>query len=70
MATSLYTLELEDHVVQAGIPHSHPRFHALIDLYRQIYGLPRYLGRHGDCQGRLDEIVPLENASMPGRVVV
>ena len=22
------------------------------------------------CQGRLDEIVPLEHASMPGRVVV
>src|ERR1700741_1023860 len=24
----------------------------------------------GVCQGRLDQVVPLENASMPGRVVV
>ena len=36
--------------------------------------LPRHLGQHSGgmvvCQGRLDEVVPLENASMPGRVVV
>ena len=69
-----HTLELEDQVVRAGIPRSHPRFRPLVDLYGQIYGLPRHLGQHSGgmviCQGRLDEIVPLENASMPGRVVV
>jgi error-prone DNA polymerase len=69
-----HTIELEDQVVQAGIPRSHPRFRPLVDLYRQIYGLPRHLGQHSGgmviCRGRLDEIVPLENASMPGRVVV
>ena len=69
-----HTIELEDHVVQAGIPRSHGRFRPLVDLYRQIYGLPRHLGQHSGgmviCQGRLDDIVPLENASMPGRVVV
>jgi error-prone DNA polymerase len=69
-----HTIELEDQVVQAGIPRSHPRFRPLVDSYRQIYGLPRHLGQHSGgmviCQGRLDEIVPLENASMPGRVVV
>jgi error-prone DNA polymerase len=69
-----HTIELEDQVVRAGIPRSHPRFRPLIDLYRQIYGLPRHLGQHSGgmvlCQGRLDDIVPLENASMPGRVVV
>jgi error-prone DNA polymerase len=36
--------------------------------------LPRHLGQHSGgmviCQGRLDSVVPLENASMPGRVVV
>src|SRR5437764_2221589 len=36
--------------------------------------LPRHLGQHSGgmvlCRGHLDEIVPLENASMPGRVVV
>jgi error-prone DNA polymerase len=69
-----HTLELENQVVQAGIPRSHDRFRPLIQLYRRIYGLPRHLGQHSGgmviCRGRLDEIVPLENASMPGRVVV
>src|SRR5947209_12148502 len=36
--------------------------------------LPRHLGQHSGgmviCQGSLDAVVPLENASMPGRVVV
>ncbi len=69
-----HTLELEDQVVQAGVPRSHPRFRPLVDLYHRIYGLPRHLGQHSGgmviCQGRLDDVVPLENASMPGRVVV
>ena len=43
-------------------------------LWREIQDLPRHLGQHSGgmvvCQGRLDEVVPLENASMPGRVVV
>ena len=69
-----HTLELEDQVVRAGIPRSHPRFRALVQLYHRIYGLPRHLGQHSGgmviCQGRLDDVVPLENASMPGRVVV
>ena len=44
------------------------------DLWRRIQNLPRHLGQHSGgmviCQGRLDEVVPLENASMPDRVVV
>jgi error-prone DNA polymerase len=36
--------------------------------------LPRHLGQHSGgmviCQGELDAVVPLEPASMPGRVVV
>ena len=43
-------------------------------LWRRMQDLPRHLGQHSGgmviCQGRLDEVVPLENASMPGRVVV
>jgi error-prone DNA polymerase len=69
-----HTLQLEDQVVQAGLSRSHERFRPLIELYQRIYGLPRHLGQHSGgmiiCRGRLDEIVPLENASMPGRVVV
>jgi error-prone DNA polymerase len=43
-------------------------------LYVQIQNLPRHLGQHSGgmvmAKGRLDEVVPLEPASMPGRVVV
>jgi error-prone DNA polymerase len=69
-----HTLELQDQVVKAGIPRSHPRFRPLIQLYHRIYGLPRHLGQHSGgmviCRRRLDDIVPLENAAMPGRTVV
>ena len=44
------------------------------ELWRRIQDLPRHLGpalgRHGALPGALDDVVPLENASMPGRVVV
>src|SRR5207245_848122 len=40
----------------------------------EMQDLPRHLGQHSGgmviCQGQLDAVVPLENASMPGRVVV
>ncbi len=69
-----HTLELEEQIIQAGVPRSHDRFRPLLQLYRRIYGLPRHLGQHSGgmviSKGRLDEIVPLENAAMPGRVVV
>jgi error-prone DNA polymerase len=43
-------------------------------LWREMLDLPRHLGQHSGgmviCQGQLDTVVPLENASMPGRVVV
>jgi error-prone DNA polymerase len=51
-----------------------PRVRQLLRLTSEIQGLPRHLGQHSGgmvmCQGRLDEVVPLEPASMPGRVVV
>jgi len=43
-------------------------------LSMQIQNLPRHLGQHSGgmvmAKGRLDEVVPLEPASMPGRVVI
>ena len=43
-------------------------------LWQQMQDLPRHLGQHSGgmviCQGELSSVVPLENASMPGRVVV
>jgi error-prone DNA polymerase len=39
-----------------------------------VQDMPRHLGQHSGgmviCQGQLDSVVPLEPASMPGRVVV
>jgi error-prone DNA polymerase len=68
-----HTLELESQIEQAGLPKNHPRMPAFIKLYRAIYGLPRHLGQHSGgmiiCQNKLSSFVPLENASMPGRVV-
>jgi error-prone DNA polymerase len=68
-----HTLELESQIEQAGLPKAHPRMPAFVNLYRAIYGLPRHLGQHSGgmiiCQNKLSSFVPLENASMSGRVV-
>ena len=68
-----HTLELDAQLRQAGIAPDHPRTRAALDLYQRICGLPRHLGQHSGgmiiCQGALNTVVPLENASMPGRVV-
>ena len=68
-----HTLEFESQIEQAGLPKNHPRMPAFIRLYHAIYGLPRHLGQHSGgmiiCQNKLSSFVPLENASMPGRVV-
>jgi len=51
-----------------------PRMRAFADLWMRIQDLPRHLGQHSGgmvvCQGELDAVVPLEPASMPGRVVI
>jgi error-prone DNA polymerase len=68
-----HTLDLESQIEQAGLSREHPRMPAFVRLYRSIYGLPRHLGQHSGgmiiCQNKLSSFVPLENASMPGRVV-
>jgi error-prone DNA polymerase len=68
-----HTMELDAQLRQAGIPPEHPHTAAAVDLYQRVYGLPRHLGQHSGgmiiCQGTLHSIVPLEHASMPGRVV-
>jgi error-prone DNA polymerase len=58
----------------AGLDPDDERMRLFGMLWHQMQDLPRHLGQHSGgmvvCQGRLDEIVPLENATMPGRVVV
>jgi error-prone DNA polymerase len=43
-------------------------------VYQDILGLPRHLGQHSGgmviCQGQLDTVVPLENATMTDRSVI
>ncbi len=57
-----------------GLSLEMPRMRAFGELWRQIQDLPRHLGQHSGgmvvCQGSLDSVVPLEPASMPGRVVI
>ncbi len=58
----------------AGLDLKHPRLRKYYELCLAVQDLPRHLGQHSGgmviCQGQLDSIVPLEPASMPGRVVV
>jgi error-prone DNA polymerase len=58
----------------AGLDLSNPRIKKFFQLYQLVHDLPRHLGQHSGgmviCQGQLDSIVPLEPATMPGRVVV
>jgi error-prone DNA polymerase len=65
---------LERNLRDAGMDGLHPAIQQFGRLWTQIQDLPRHLGQHSGgmvmCQGRLDDVVPLENASMPGRVVV
>jgi error-prone DNA polymerase len=65
---------LERNLREVGIDVAQTRMQLFGQLWGRIQDLPRHLGQHSGgmvlCQGRLDEIVPLENASMPGRVVV
>jgi error-prone DNA polymerase len=66
-------LDLQEQLRMSGIPGQHPRAAAMVGLYHQIRGLPRHLGQHSGgmviCAGQLDRVMPLEPASMPGRVV-
>src|SRR6185437_3377436 len=59
---------------RAGFDSAHPRLQHLLRLCRAIQDLPRHLGQHSGgmvlSAAPLDRIVPLENAAMPGRVVV
>jgi error-prone DNA polymerase len=68
-----HTLDLQSQIEQSGLPKNHPRMPAFVRLYHAIYGLPRHLGQHSGgmiiCQNKLSSFVPLENASMAGRVV-
>ena len=65
---------LERHVRQAGLDPENYQIRKFIELCAMGRDVPRHLGQHSGgmvvCQGQLDSVVPLEPATMPGRVVV
>jgi error-prone DNA polymerase len=58
----------------AGLDPGNRRVQHFAKLWLQMQDLPRHLGQHSGgmviCQHDLSSVVPLENASMPNRVVV
>ncbi len=66
--------ELPVRFAAAGLdPHS-PRVEKWLILARQLIGFPRHLSQHVGgfviSRGRLDRLVPIENAAMDGRSVI
>lgn len=65
---------LERQFTKVGLDIRHPQIALYLDLCQRVQDLPRHLSQHSGgmvvCQGQLDSIVPLEPATMPGRVVV
>src|ERR1700716_92828 len=61
-------------IAAAGFDPEEPRMRRFADLWYRIHDLPRHLGQHPRGlvlpPRRPGEIVPLEPAAMPGRVVV
>ena len=66
--------ELPEHLALAGLAPEERRSKLLVELVARIMHLPRHLGQHSGgmvlAAGRLDDVVPLEPAAMPGRVVI
>jgi error-prone DNA polymerase len=64
----------DEYFRKAGFDVQHSRIACFLGLCKRVIDLPRHLGQHSGgmviCQGALDSVVPLEPASMPGRVVV
>jgi error-prone DNA polymerase len=65
---------MEKRFRESGLSLTDPRTLQFFRLTQEILDLPRHLGQHSGgmivCQGKLDQVVPLEPATMPNRVVV
>ncbi len=59
---------------EAGFDPHNPLLHKLVTLANGLRGFPRHLSQHVGgfviAQGRLDELVPIENAAMADRTVI
>jgi error-prone DNA polymerase len=65
---------MQKQFMHTGLDLSHPQIAIYLNLCQRVQDLPRHLSQHSGgmviCQGQLDSVVPLEPATMPGRVVV
>jgi len=59
---------------EAQLDFTNPVVARFLRIATEIQDLPRHLGQHSGgmviCEGQLDAVVPLQPATMPGRVVV
>jgi len=66
--------DLESRLARAGLDPADRQIRLFARLFDEIQDLPRHLGQHSGgmviAMGELDRVVPLEPASMPGRVIV
>ncbi len=73
-ALSLADDALAERCADAGLSPTDPNVARFCYVVRQLIGFPRHLSQHVGgmvmTQGPLCELVPIENAAMPGRTVV
>jgi error-prone DNA polymerase len=66
--------DLGSGVREAGLDPEAPGVTQLVDLATELIGFPRHLSQHVGgfviTRGPLAELVPIENAAMPGRTVI
>ena len=65
---------LPERLAEAGLDPASPVTRRLVALTEELIGFPRHLSQHVGgfviARGRLDELVPVENAAMPDRTVI
>ncbi|HRP73979.1 MAG TPA: error-prone DNA polymerase [Rhodocyclaceae bacterium] len=65
---------LPERLREAGMDPDSPTVVRLVGLVQQLIGFPRHLSQHVGgfviARGRLDELVPIENAAMADRTVI
>ncbi len=65
---------LPERLMEAGLDPASPVTRRLVALTEELIGFPRHLSQHVGgfviACGRLDELVPVENAAMPERTVI
>ena len=63
-----------EQIEEIGLDPNNKRLSLTLDLSKELIGFPRHLSQHVGgfviTKGRLDELVPVENASMEDRTVV